>query len=235
MQCSRWKKYCCLLLLCFLIQPSYGAVRSAQITQAVMNFIGQKLTQQGSFIQGRIDVDVDPIDPRLMFTDCAQPLTVEGKSDDWLGRVHIKVSCLNPKPWSIYVPVTIHLYQQVIVLNRRLQRGQAVTKGDLRFEERDVSGLQRQYFLDTKDVLGLSAIRHLSVNTVLAPSMLEPPVVIQRGDLITITAVSGSARISTRGVALEDGKVGESITVENASSKRKLQGRVIGPQEVEIN
>ncbi|MDH2431331.1 flagellar basal body P-ring formation chaperone FlgA [Pokkaliibacter sp. MBI-7] len=234
MQFSQLLVHILILVAMVFSSLANAAVRADKISNAVMIFIGEQMTRQNTLVTGRIEVSVDTIDPRLAFSDCNKPLKVESNADDWIGRVHVKVSCPGPTPWAIYVPATIKLYQDIVILSRNLSRGQPVTKDDVRLEERDVSSLRRQYYQKVDDVLGMAGKRHLSANAVLSPEMLVPPLLVKKGDIVTIHAKAGAAEITTQGTALSDGQEGDSITVLNNASQRKIQANVIGPQAVGI-
>jgi flagella basal body P-ring formation protein FlgA len=56
-----------------------------------------------------------------------------------------------------------------------------------------------------------------------------------KGDKVTISANQSNLTISTSGIALEDGNMGDSIRVENSSSGKVLRARVSGVESVEVN
>jgi flagella basal body P-ring formation protein FlgA len=60
------------------------------------------------------------------------------------------------------------------------------------------------------------------------------PPLVARGALLTVNARTAGVRITTSGKALEQGAAGETIGVELADTKQRVQGRVIGPQLVEV-
>lgn len=52
---------------------------------------------------------------------------------------------------------------------------------------------------------------------------------------VLLTARIGELKVSAAGVAVENGKVGQSIKVENLDSKKVVTGTVVGPAAVEID
>jgi flagella basal body P-ring formation protein FlgA len=54
------------------------------------------------------------------------------------------------------------------------------------------------------------------------------------GATVTIIAAGGALEIEARGVALQNGLVGETIQVRNADSKKILSGRVTAPGVVTV-
>jgi flagella basal body P-ring formation protein FlgA len=60
-------------------------------------------------------------------------------------------------------------------------------------------------------------------------------VVIKAKARVTITARIGDLKVTAGGLAVENGKVGQSIRVENLDSKKVVTGVVTGPGAVEID
>ena len=58
---------------------------------------------------------------------------------------------------------------------------------------------------------------------------------ICKGDRITITAEVAGMRVKTAGIAQQDGVVGDSIKVINASSQKAVVARVASSEEVVIH
>lgn len=124
----------------------------------------------------------------------------------------------------------------VTVLNRSLARGDTVAAEDLRVErqprQRFGSG---QTVVDPKDVVGLQARRALRAGQAVAPAEFMRPMVVSRGEIVTVLFRTSALRITGRGQALQPGAVGDLVSVLNPQSKRTLHGVVAGPGLVEIS
>lgn len=59
--------------------------------------------------------------------------------------------------------------------------------------------------------------------------------VVKAKQRVLLTARIGDLKVSTAGVAVESGKVGQTIKVENLDSKKVVTGTVVGPAAVEID
>jgi flagella basal body P-ring formation protein FlgA len=64
------------------------------------------------------------------------------------------------------------------------------------------------------------------------PSSSAP--LIDKGAIVAVHALAAGIRISTSGKALEAGASGETIPVELADTKQRVQARIVGPGTVEI-
>jgi len=87
--------------------------------------------------------------------------------------------------------------------------------------------LNRGYFRDPAQVIGLKARRSLSPNTALTPQLLEAALLVNKGDSVIIQAQISGLSIRTQGVALEDGSLGEQIDVMNSRSQKVIRAYVI--------
>jgi flagella basal body P-ring formation protein FlgA len=58
--------------------------------------------------------------------------------------------------------------------------------------------------------------------------------VVQRGQLIEVAAINGALSVVLKGMALEDGAVGELIRIRNPESRREIAALVVGEGRAEI-
>ena len=88
--------------------------------------------------------------------------------------------------------------------------------------------------LDDGDVLGLAVRRTLSPGQPLRAADLRAPVIVPRGDTVTIHYHVGTLAITARGRALQDGAAGDVVRVINTDSNRTIEVVVRGPNEVAV-
>ncbi|HDZ09159.1 flagellar basal body P-ring formation chaperone FlgA [Pseudohongiella sp.] len=184
---------------------------------------------------GRIEIDVATLDPRLQVPVCAEPLlpTVNRLSPNG-GRVTVRVECHDDSPWTRHVAASVRVFQDIVVSSRALARGSIVGAGDITLQERDISTLRGQVIMDPTVALGQAVRRAISADTVLNIDLLEAPVLVQRGDMVVLTAERGSIAIRQTGIALQAGEAGKQIPVRNNSSDRVVQAVVTGAGEVKV-
>ena len=79
-------------------------------------------------------------------------------------------------------------------------------------------------------------VKHtIKKDTCIKEWMLEKPLVVKRGDMITILAESGNLRVTVRGRVLVKGHMGELIRVQNSMSKKIIYARVINNSTVSVD
>ncbi len=203
-------------------------------TQGFLEFTVEDYLQTNN-IQGRYDIQINRLDPRLRLAACDRELTVALESPAQpIGRVTVSVRCEGSTPWSIYVPAQVRLFREVIVVARPLRRGAVVTSDDYNLVEREVGLLNQGYLTDPAQAEGFKLTRAVVADLVLAPVHLETAEVIRKGDQVVITARSSSISVRMPGEALSDGSPGQQIRVRNLQSKRVVKARVVGPGQVEV-
>jgi flagella basal body P-ring formation protein FlgA len=76
--------------------------------------------------------------------------------------------------------------------------------------------------------------RTIPAGTAIRREWLEPPKLIQRGDMVKVEVVSRSAKIELTARAEASGALGEFILIENPDSKRRFRARVEAAGRVSV-
>ncbi|QBF25834.1 flagellar basal body P-ring formation protein FlgA [Pseudomonas tructae] len=204
------------------------------VTQGFLEFTVEDYLAT-SQTEGRYEIQVNNLDPRLRMPLCDQQLGASLESPAQpMGRVTVRVRCDGSSPWTVFVPAQVRLFRNVVTVARPLKRDSVVGEQDVTLRERDV-GMLKQGFLGSLDqAVGLKVIRPTVMDQVLTPQHLEQAEVIRKGDQVVITARSGSLAVRMPGEALSKGGLSEQIRVRNLNSKRVVKARVTGPGQVEV-
>jgi flagella basal body P-ring formation protein FlgA len=124
--------------------------------------------------------------------------------------------------------------RNVAVLLRSLGRGDVVKKTDVTMERRPLAELGDAAVEDGDSVIGLAARQPLRAGQPLHAVDLAKPMVVQRGDPVTIVYEVPGVLLTIRGKALDSGAQGDLISVVNGQSKRPIQVTVTGPGRVAV-
>ncbi len=211
--------------------PAQAAWQSAaSLRQAAADFLARQYDDPDT------RVDIGHPDPRLRLTRCRQALTVErlpGSRD--VGRSSVLIRCPDQPGWKIRLGVQIHRFDTVLVARHSLPRGTLLDDEDVMTVRRDVAGLNGGYFRSVAEIRHMVARRSLRKGRVLTPSLVTPPRLVRRGQLVTILARAGSLTIRVKGKALADGRRGDTIRVRNTRSRREIQATVVADGMVRVN
>ena len=185
--------------------------------------------------QKDIVVTAGRLDPRLRFARCGGPLEASLLSGERLqAQASIAVGCHQGANWTVYVPVTIASRIQVWALEAPQPQGARLSAGDVIAETRLVSGLALGYVTDSAD-LSRSTLRHpLPAGAVLMSQDLLPDFMVRQGEQITMVAAVDGIQVKAAGLALQDGRYGALIRVQNVSSSRVVQGVVEANRVVNV-
>ncbi len=206
--------------LCLATALPAAALNAERLAEAA----AEQLTGRALAAYGDADVSV-----RLVTLPTAQlarrcdtfKLTPSGSAVH--GRVPLRVDCTGPA-WSFYVSAEVTLAVPQVVAKTLLPRGVRLTRQHVALQ---TLPLPRQpVFTRLEDVLGKLAKRPIAAGTALRSQQLATPWDVERGQDVQLTANVGKANISTRGKALQNGRVGEQIRVENAASRKVVRAWV---------
>ncbi|MEQ8232533.1 MAG: flagellar basal body P-ring formation chaperone FlgA [Gammaproteobacteria bacterium] len=187
----------------------------------------RRLAAERSAADADSEVTIGRLDPRLRLPLCGEPLTTRfSHGNRNSGAMSIEVRCEGDKPWSLYVPVTVAHFAEVVVAARPLARGHVVSADDLDTARQRVDLARHDYLVDPANAVGQVTRRSIGVGQMLGAAQLERPHVVRRGDQVTLSSGGQAVSVSVRGTALADGSVGERIRVRNLSSKRVVEGVV---------
>ena len=187
--------------------------------------------QAGARAQGYEDIDVRvrPLDGRLALARCTLPLTtLPVSSARSLGAVSVGVRCPGAEPWTLYVRGEVSATQVVPLLNGALQRGELIGRNDIVVEKRRITQDFGGIITKIEDLIGMEARRHLQAGTPLRFADLVSPVLVERGQTVSIISGGGALRVSMQGKALASGSAGDRVLVSNLTSGTRVEG-VVAP------
>ena len=143
------------------------------VTQGFLEFTVEDYLAS-SQTQGRYEIEVKQLDPRLRLPMCDKELTATLESPAQpFGRVTVKVRCDGASPWTVFVPGQVQLYREVVTAARPLQRDMILTANDLALAERDVGLISQGYLNALKQAVGKKLTRPLLPDQVLTPAHLQ--------------------------------------------------------------
>lgn len=214
-----------LLLVCLVGAPSYAA--ELQTLVSIQASAEQHVRSVLPANSGTVYLKADALDPRLRLAACLQPLEVFLPSGANLGiRVTVGVRCTQGAQWTIYLPINIESEVSALVLNKALARTAAITAQDVTSQVQRIQGLGSNAIRSVGELAGQRLKRDLPAGTVLSPSMLQPEMLIKRGQQVTVLAVIGGIEVRTQAVALADGAASSRIRVKNLNSAKVVEGLV---------
>lgn len=143
-----------------------------------------------------------------------------------LSRLRIDLRCEGTPGWNSSVTVKPDISMPVVMANATLERGHVVSEEDLTLKKYNVTGARSDIVWRVGDVVGLTVKRRLREMTPITQSMLEAPVMVERGQRVAMIASQDGVTAQTTGFAMKKGRRGEIIKVKNESSGQQVSARV---------
>ena len=145
-----------------------------------------------------------------------------------------KVTCPDPN-WTLYVPVHLHEWIDAVVAATNLAPNTPLTGPELTRGRADAFAGTGGLITDPRQVEGkILRVGLVAGSPILSPQ-LDLPIAVHRGQRVMLTLTDPEMTIKTTATALDDGRVGDTITVENADTQKTLRATVARDGGVEIN
>lgn len=162
-----------------------------------------------------------------------------------LGRVNVDVTMKSDRqaPIEIAVALEVRHFDTVVATARPVAKGRKIQKEDLYMHRWDVTAAT-DYSTQPDLLIGRTALRTLAAAQIVREKDLDKStesqvtgdqsVRIKRADRIKILGRIGNLAVTVSGEAMQDGRIGDTIRVQNTESKSIVQGKIISAEEVEI-
>ncbi|HEY4262287.1 MAG TPA: flagellar basal body P-ring formation chaperone FlgA [Schlesneria sp.] len=162
-----------------------------------------------------------------------------------LGRVNVDVTMKSDlqAPIEIAVALEVRHFETVVATARPVAKGRKIQKEDLYMHRWDVTAAT-DYSTQLEQLIGRTALRTLAAAQIVREKDLDKAaeslangdqsVRIKRADRIKILGRIGNLAVTVSGEAMQDGRIGDTIRVQNTESKSIVQGKIISAEEVEI-
>lgn len=162
-------------------------------------------------------------------------ISVDGGTPPWLGPQHFEVAVLSPDgPVRFDVDADVTLASQQVVAARSLARGAILRATDVRLESGGAFEAGTERFRSIDEVVGRQTTHAIPKDKALDRDSIQEPLLVRRGEVITVYARSAGIRVRSTAKAREDGSLGDLIQVESLLDRAAYFARVSGIQEVEV-
>lgn len=123
----------------------------------------------------------------------------------------------------------------VVVVKQNLPNGALLEESNLVQEMRELSRLPQDVVSEISEAIGKETRMSIKAGTVLRRAHITEPLVIRRNQEVEIIARGRNFEVKAKGIALQNGRLGEFIRVKNISSQKIIQAKVSGEGKVEVS
>ncbi|WP_086932542.1 flagellar basal body P-ring formation chaperone FlgA [Agarilytica rhodophyticola] len=220
-----------------LVLLSYNAISAEkQNIEALRNHVLAHTTSHYRNVFGEenfknnVKIRIGNLDSRLRLNRCDDNLTFKiSQPPQNISNITVKTSCVGKHRWTIYVPVKIDVYANVLVAKRSLSRGHLFTEHDLDYRQLNTASSGYGYLEDMSRVIGMELKRPISSGDIVHLALLKKPNIVRKGQTVIVTSKSRFLSVETEGIALISGQLGQDIRVKNQRSNKIVQARIVAP------
>ena len=166
--------------------------------------------------------------PSKKLPDCNQKVLFEKHFDNFK---LIKVTCKGTKPWTIFIKTNSKVVQpkqikaskftKILVLNKSIERGNYIKKNDLIFIN---SSKKNTFYNNKEDLIGRKVKQNLRKGQYIQPRHLFGKYSVNQGDPVVIVSKFKNTEVSTGGIAIKSGNIGDVLEVKNKRSGKIVKG-----------
>jgi flagella basal body P-ring formation protein FlgA len=206
-----------------------------QLCRIVGDYVKAKT---GKAATGHIECNVTDRQLAQLAVATSSPVCTGGV-EPWTGRQKFIITfptANGPAQVPVYAEVA-EAAAPMVVATRPVARGNVITAADVELkmiEPTSRATAQRPVLDSMEQVVGREARQPLQAGEVVYADQVQAPMLVKRGDLITVGSQGGGIRVRTSARALQDGANGDLIQVESLESKQRYDARVVGLREAAV-
>jgi len=217
-----------LLAMIVLAPPANASDAASQSVASIQKVAREFVLTHARAYAGEPLIEVSTPDPRLRLAACSRPLIAElPPGSRPVGATTVGVRCLGNTPWSIYVPVRVQIFANILVAARPLARGVPLTPTDITVSRQDLAAVAGNALTDASQAVGKRLRYPVATGAALNAGLLDLPPLVKRGQTVTIVSAGQGLEVRASGEALADGTSGETIRVRNLLTKKIIQATVL--------
>lgn len=225
----------------YLIISYVGLISSHAFAQKILpedlslrihNYVYDIYSQENTNELTKIQVSQPKIDSRLQMNECSSEIELKLLKSNNNRHVNVKVSCLHPTPWQIYVPLKVAKLSPVLVSASNLSKGTLLDTSNTKVSYIPEHKIRGATLASNENIIGTKLKRNMQKDNAIYHSYL---CTVCKGDMVTIIADSPVFNIKTEGTALTSGNQGEQVSVRNNRSGKVISARVNSVNKVVIN
>jgi flagellar basal body P-ring formation protein FlgA len=199
-----------------------------QIEQAARAELERQMAASG-LTEPQFDIAVVAARPA---PPCSQQVAIEPLDTRSPQRMRFVARCPDTPGWRYEYVVRARVSAMVAIAAAPVAANEALTDAQVTIERRDISNIADP-ISNPADAVGQMSRRMLRPGDILRSGQLSTPILVKRGDAVTMVARREGIEVSMAGEALDAGGQGAVVRVRNTGSGQVVRMRVAGPGTVE--
>lgn len=148
------------------------------------------------------------------------------------GFVYFEV---NQKGKRILGRAFVRRFSRLAIAKTEIKRNESLTSENIEFLEKDTTPyLQAGTFEKLDSLQGSVAKQNIRKGEVIKEFYVAKPYDVTQGQMVDLVSAKGALKVTLRALALESGRAGDWIVVQNTRSKKNVRAKVSAENEVRI-
>lgn len=170
-------------------------------------------------INGRVEIVVGQLDPRLTLAPCdrIEPFLPPG-TRAW-GRINVGMRCREGASWTVFVPVTIKVFGNALTAKKTLTFGTAPADNDVASVESELSREPGTPVTDLKQIEGRVLAKAVYAGQILRMEQFRAAPAVSQGDQVKVVAIGAGFSVSAEGEALAHALDGQNVRVKTETGR----------------
>ena len=128
----------------------------------------------------------------------------------------------------------LYALTEVPVLKTALRAGDIISADDIVYVDAPAKDVTTATIVSAEKLIGMTPRRGVVAGKAVTPADIELPMVVKKGDVVTMTFKNNSMSLTAQGKALESGAKGEIVRIINTASNQVVEGVVTGSQAIDV-
>jgi len=202
-----------------------------RVCEALVKYLSEHATSPQTW---SVDFALTETQARLL-ADPVRPVNVAGGCSPWTGSQRFDLTIEGAKePAHVTLDASVRIIAPVVVALHPLARGAVIREGDVELQHLAAAEKITGALHAIEEAIGHELIRALPTGSAVSSDCLRSPLVVHRGEVLTVYAQSGAIRIRTNARSRDEGSVGDLVAVESLLNRSTYYARVSGIREVEV-
>lgn len=205
-------------------------------SEKIKSALKKSIQNQG--LQGRFSIHFSEKDPQMILPKnvAANIFVKDINYDAARGSFEAELagpSLENPQK-TLFVSGYVERIIAVPVLKNPIRKGTIIGAYDIEWVDMREDEVHAEMMLKADDIVNMTPRRMIFAGKPVLENELESPVLVERGDTITMAFDNGPLALTAEGRALQSGAKGDTIRISNMSSNKSVEGIVIAQGIVKI-
>jgi flagella basal body P-ring formation protein FlgA len=203
----------------------------SDVSQQVAAAIVQYLKEQTGHELWEVTINVDAKLHDLCWKSGPQ-LTIGGGQAPWTGRQSFDVAGVSGNA-AVRTYANVVRVEMVVVAVRPIAAGDFVRATDVALRPH-IGQMSDKIATSLEQVVGKETRQAIRVDGLLYTNQVRSPLLVRKGERVTVRARAGSVVVRTYGTVQQDGGLGELVQVQALEGRERYAARVSGLRELEV-